>query len=218
MYSHYSDPEVIKDVVKAAVEGDMESLRFYLKDGADPDLRDVNDVPLLHKAVFYDQYAAAALLLDAGANPDLTGGPCSYTALHFAACRKNAQITELLLAHDADPCALNSDKTQFSHIAALATPLHVAASAGAADIVEKLLAAGADAGLKDSMGKTARDIALQRAETMKREFHDPAPFQRIAGLLSGAESAASEETRREKVARDLTALRSYNPRRFKPKF
>jgi ankyrin repeat protein len=59
---------------------------------------------------------------------------------------------DLLLSHGAAP-----DAVEFLE----ATPLHSAAALGSREMVEKLLAAGADRKRKTKDGKTAADLARQ---------------------------------------------------------
>ena len=65
-------------------------------------------------------------------------------ALHLMAKRNNLTAAKWLLDHGADPNA------RWAHWEAEVTPLHLAASQGHADVVRLLLAAGADASIRDS--------------------------------------------------------------------
>ena len=65
-------------------------------------------------------------------------------ALHLMAKRNNLAAAKWLLDHGADPNA------RWAHWEAEVTPLHLAASQGHADVVRLLLAAGADASIRDS--------------------------------------------------------------------
>ena len=122
----------------------------------------------LHDSVMRGQADVVALLLD-------RMGPLgSTTLLHDAALKGHAQIVELLLAHKADVNARNAEGATALHDAALAgqcavaeallnhgaeidardgvtqaTALGRAASWGRRDVVELLLARGANSSLKD---------------------------------------------------------------------
>ena len=206
MYCKYDDPELLKDIVKAVLDEDIANLRFYVADGVDPDMRDETGMPLLHRAASAGRLGAAQFLLEAGASPDLKGGPSANTALHFAAYRNDGAMAELLLRHGAALHETNGGGE---------TPLHMAAHMGAADAVILLVKAGARLDLKNHGGQTPREVAEYRAETLQ----DAPEFRQIAAFLYRAEIAPkAEQMAQEKVARDLGALKSYNPHRYKLKF
>ncbi|HEX6738140.1 MAG TPA: ankyrin repeat domain-containing protein [Vicinamibacteria bacterium] len=90
----------------AARRGQVEVMRALIAAGADVDRRDraVNGwTPLVH-ALHKGQNAAARLLLDCGAHPDVKLGG-GATALMFAAAYGNAEMVRELLARGADPRA-----------------------------------------------------------------------------------------------------------------
>lgn len=206
MYCKYDDPELIKDIVKAVLDEDLANLRFYVADGVDPDMRDANGLPLLHKAAGAGKLRAAQFLLEAGASPHLKGGPSANTPLHFAAHRDDADMVDLLLRNGAGLQETNAGGE---------TPLHSAAHRGAVDVVIQLVKAGARLDAKNHGGKTPREVADERAETIE----DAPEFRQVAAFLYRAEIAPkAEQMAQEKAARNLDALRSHNPKRFKLKF
>jgi RNA polymerase sigma factor (sigma-70 family) len=106
----------------------------------------------LHRAAYNGDRALAALLLDAGADPDArtSGG---QTPLHIAALVDRPAIVAQLLAGGADPNAAADHGL---------TPLHFAVIRDRRAIVAQLLAAGADGALPDRHGRTPVDWARMK--------------------------------------------------------
>lgn len=113
----------------------------------------------------------AQLLLEAKANPNAVGSAKignSRTCLHYAVSmsghgaegKEQVAIAKLLLTHKANPSAV--DKAGL-------TPMHLAARKGSTPIVQQLLEANCDIGLKDARGKTAHSYAVsnRRVEVVK---------------------------------------------------
>src|SRR6266542_1795590 len=89
-----------------------------------------------------DEATAARLI---GEDPSIIeSGGSSTGVLHLMAKRGDARAVKWLLDRGANPNAL------WSHWDAAVTPLHLAASQGHADIVDLLLASGADSSIRDS--------------------------------------------------------------------
>lgn len=154
MYIKYSTPEAAKDVFQAVQNEDLGNLRFFLNDGADADMRNETGHTLLHKAILEGKIDSARLLLDAGADPNLHGGQAGYSALHFAAYKKNPEMTRLLLEY--------TDQLERTDGQSM-TPLQLAAFMGAREVVQALAEAGADFRRPDRTGLTPAAIAQQRA-------------------------------------------------------
>lgn len=215
--SKYSTPEAAKDVFQAVLDEDIQNLRFFFTDGADTDLRNENGMTLLHAAVNAGKLQSVKLLLEAGADPDLHGGPAGYTALHFAAYKNRPQIAQLLIDNGA---SLEKTDHQFM------TPLQGAAFMGFKETCQILAEAGADVHRKDHFGHTPAHIAQQRAgenwdETSQR-FIDTSVYllsvQRN-GIQKVQEQAAEKKTevQHNKAAEDFKKLRQHQPERFKLK-
>jgi ankyrin repeat protein len=106
-------------------------------------------------SVFFGHIEIARMLVEAGADVNRPSrNSIRVSPLHsaVASARDSVQLVDLLLSHGATP-----DPVEFLE----ATPLHSAAASGSREIVEKLLAAGADSKRKTKDGKTAADLARQ---------------------------------------------------------
>jgi ankyrin repeat protein len=102
-------------------------------------------------AAYFKHPAAVRLLLDRGANPNqAAANAAKVTALHAAVSSNQAQIVEWLLDAGADVNA----RQQMDY-----TPLMGAAANARLDILELLLARGADPSLRTTDGKNAADLA-----------------------------------------------------------
>lgn len=130
---------------------DLDTIKSLIARGADIEFRDheKHRTPLLAASAGSRRNDAAAILLAAGANPNVRGDN-GATPLMMAVLMKNAELLDMLIQHGA---AL--DDTGFKG----KTPLMWAAHLGASDIVDKLLAAGADAEMKMPTGMDAAAFA-----------------------------------------------------------
>jgi hypothetical protein len=109
----------------------------------------------LHLAAAFGTPGAVSTLLNGGARVDtLSKNPQQNQPLHAAlALGKNTETISLLLEHGAPANAAQAGGF---------TPLFSAAIADRRDLVEMLLAAGADPHRKSDAGKTAADFARER--------------------------------------------------------
>lgn len=213
----YSTPEAAKDVFQAVLDEDLANLRFFLTDGAEPDLRNEAGLTLLHAAVNAGKIKSVEFLLKAGADPELHGGPAGYTALHFAAYKNRPEIAQMLID---DGAALEKTDSQFM------TPLQGAAFMGHLETCKVLAEAGADVKRKNSFGYTSAHIAQQRAgenwdQTSKR-FIDTSVYLLSVereGTQAQKEKAAAKEVivHHNKAEEDLKKLRKHHPERFRLK-
>jgi ankyrin repeat protein len=142
------------DVFEAAAYGEPERLRAlldeqpplaaaYASDGFTP----------LHFAGFFNQEAAADVLLERGAPVDaVTRNDMANQPLHAASAGGNASICAKLIAAGADVNARQQGGF---------TPLHEAAHRDDVAMVDLYLRSGADRSLHADDGKTALDIARE---------------------------------------------------------
>jgi len=131
--------------------------------GTDLERKAVNGNTALMMAAFKRDGDTVRALLDKGAKVNQPG----WTALHYAAASGDAAIAQLLIERGAKLDALSPRQS------GAVTPLMMAAREGQDGIVRLLLAKGANAGLKNTEGFTAAQLAKQAG-------HD-----KVAGLLSG---------------------------------
>ncbi len=134
------------------------------------------DSPVADAAMRGDVAAVRTLIAD-GADVDAAQGD-GMTALHWAASNRDPGLAGVLLAAGADVGA----GTRIGHY----TPLHVAAQAGAGEVVEILLGAGADPEMPLTAGGGARPLHLAGASGDARS---------VAALVAaGADVDATEES------------------------
>lgn len=154
------------DVFEAALLGRVDRLRELLDE--EPALLNAyaaDGFYPLGLAAYFKQPAAVRLLLDRGADPNQAArNAAKVAALHAAVSSNQPEIVRWLLDAGADVNA----QQQMDY-----TPLMGAAANARADIMELLLARGAERALKTTEGKTAADLA--------REHGHDAIATRLAG-------------------------------------
>jgi len=157
------------DIFEAAAIGDEALLRSLLD--KEPEL--VQDFSgdgwtALHLAAAFGTPAAISTLLSAGAHVDaVSRNPQQNQPLHAVlALGKNAETVRLLLEHGAPV-----NTTQAGGF----TPIFSAAIANRRDLVELLLANGADLHCKSDAGKTAADFARDRGHAELASWLDAQP-------------------------------------------
>lgn len=205
MYCKYNEPEMIRQVLKDIAAGDLENLRFYLSDGLDPDERGPGGLPLLVHAVIEGQAGAAGVLLDMGADPNITVAMTNHTPLHYAAREEIPGMAGLLLQHGAKIEAVDAYGW---------TPLHMAADRGAYETLKELISAGANALARDRDGDTPRDKALAHFHQIHQANH----WLCSEHLREAERLIDVEGLKHEKAERDIAILKAHNPKRFRLKF
>lgn len=210
MINDFNNLDAVRRAFKAAETEDIGALYRFLTDGGDPDVKNADGLTLLQFAASKNSYLSATLLLEGGANPNLTGGEFGYTALHHAATRDNAEMIALLAQYDAN----TELKDKYGQ-----TALHVAAWEGNLRAASALTDAGADVFAKDKQGDTAfglaawkqrevLDFAQQEFIDVQKHLHDVMHEQR-------EKSAAWQARNERKLQGDLDSLKRHNPGRFK---
>ena len=172
---------VCRSIVYAIEDGDTKGIKRLLGQGADVNMKDRDDVSLLHHAVRTGKLEIVKLLIDEGASTDVRdasgrnllrytdkaeiGGflieaGCKVdarddygeTALHAAVLANREEMVKLLIARSADVDAADNLGN---------TPLHVAARFGSYDTAGLLVAASADVNAGNNAGDRPLDIAKE---------------------------------------------------------
>ena len=107
------------------------------------------DQPGCFLAAYKGHAECVGLLIEAGANPDLTTLEGGSAPLHMAARSGHVEVVRLLIAAGVDRDKAKSDGG--------ATPLHMAAEKGHVSVVHLLIAAGVDVNKKKEDGATPLD-------------------------------------------------------------
>ena len=197
-----------KTALMVAAQADDEGLvRRLLEAGATVDATNVNGGTALMFAAIDGAMSAGRLLIERGADVNAQAS-FGWTALMVAAVKGRAEFSGLLLQAGADPEACDAygwtplmRATSGGHLDVVdtllgdprvdpdraqesgATALHIAAGMGYENIVEHLLAVGADPEVTDQEGRTPRDVAELQGHTETGE------------ILRQAESASVQQVR-----------------------
>ncbi|MFP6583066.1 MAG: ankyrin repeat domain-containing protein [Candidatus Hydrogenedentota bacterium] len=99
-------PNELSPLLRAASWGFEEIVDKLIWGGADLTESDGNGETALHKAARFSQFPVALRLLRAGVSIDALDS-LGMTPLHWTALNGHAQLTRLLLIHQADPTILD---------------------------------------------------------------------------------------------------------------
>lgn len=179
-------------VADAAMRGDIEEIRSLIDTGADVDAPQGDGMTALHWAAEAGTLDMARVLLEAGANTDLSTRNGAYVPLHLAARAGHDAVVELLLAAGADASATTTSGS--------ATALHLAAAAGNARSVQALLQHGAEVDVRESeWGQTPLMFAAARGrlpvvEALLGQGADPSITTAVVNIpaRAGVDDAAGE--------------------------
>ncbi len=147
------------DICIAISRGESDTLRDYLNQGGNPNVKDSDmEVPLLKCALDSDKKDVAELLITKGADVNARD-KYGWVPLHMA---RSKEIAELLVAGGAD---VNAKDKQGE------TPLHRASSK---EVAEVLIAKGADVNARDKSGRVPLHMARSKetAEVLIAEGAD----------------------------------------------
>ena len=138
----------------AAAAGHTGFVQFILEQGCPVDINSSGNTTPLQEAVRNGQVGAAAVLLDAGADPNAVAA-LGNTALHFAVTAPHRdELVVLLLEKKANPAA----RDDYGE-----TPLHIAVRVGAeTDILRALIKGGAAIDERNKKGETPLLLAVER--------------------------------------------------------
>ena len=138
----------------AAAAGHTGFVQFILEKGCPVDINSSGNTTPLQEAVRNGQVGAAAVLLDAGADPNAVAA-LGNTALHFAVTAPHRdELVGLLLEKQASPTV----KDVYGE-----TPLHIAVRVGTeTDILRALIKGGAVVDERNKKGETPLLLAVER--------------------------------------------------------
>jgi ankyrin repeat protein len=132
--------------------------------GAEVNAGNNQGIRALHSAAGMGHEEIAELLIEHGAQVDLKDDKYGSTALQWACGYGHRETAELLIEKGAD---VNAAEDRFGR-----TPLHWAAARGHAEVVTLLVKHGADLAVTDKDGKTAKELAEEKAHEDISRFLD----------------------------------------------
>jgi cytohesin len=161
---------------EAALIGDVYLAEELLKQGADPNEQDISGRTPLHYAFWAPEggwrcrVEVAELLLKHGADPNARDKD-GKTPLHYAVAHRHSDAVKLLLEYGAE---VDEELAEALRL----TPLHLAASRGSVEEVERLLSRDGDPNARDVFGRTPLHYAAARnrkavAELLLKHGADP---------------------------------------------
>ena len=142
---------------EASKFGDKVMVELLIKNGAKPDLPDIDDYTALIWAAKQGHTEVVKLLIEAGADLNLLAEKGTYTALVWAAFRGHAEVVKLLIIAGADP-DIQDEKGAY-------TALIWAAFRGHTEVVRLLIIAGAKLDQPNNDGFTALHLATEQGHT-----------------------------------------------------
>lgn len=128
-----ADEKQNQNLLKAVAKGDLEDALKALDKGADPNLKNAQNVPVVVSVASTDQVGLAVALLSRGGDPNAPD-PAGRTALMTAVLAGRGRMVQALLSNRADVKAVAPDGT---------TAMDLAQKRGDPEILRLLTAAGA---------------------------------------------------------------------------
>lgn len=167
------------DLCEAARVGDVESIRRYVEDHADLDLREHCDsmsFTPVHVAAEYGQADALRVLLEACGDPNIPDG-YGLLPMYCAAIAGQVETAQVLLEFGSDPDDAGENES--------GTPLMIAAEKGHAAVVKVLLDANADPNARGFWKRTPLIRSLTKDGGDDRRFlFDAKTASVVSALLS----------------------------------
>lgn len=155
--------EVVLDgasvLMRAASKGQVAIVKTLLEHGANPYAVDNGGADAMIRAALAGRLEVMQVLLDHGIDPNLAGKEYRTSALAIAARSGHIEMVNLLLVRGADPRYEDANR---------GTPLHSATAKLRKEVVEELIAAGADPDPRNYWGITPLMLGLGRSS---RQVH-----------------------------------------------
>jgi ankyrin repeat protein len=136
-------------LIQAADAGDLEAARVELLRGANPNMPDIKGRNPVIIAARNGDLEMIDLLIDQGSSPNWQD-EIGNSALHWAVQNGDWVTVDSLLSYEANPDITNGQGL---------TPIMVATREGYRDLVERLIKADADLGVRDYTGRSVLDYA-----------------------------------------------------------
>jgi len=149
-----------QSLLQAIQRGDTAVVSRLIESGISPNIRDEEGVPALMLATLFADAACVELLLESGADPNQAD---NVGAMPLMWAMPDVRKARLLIEHGADVNAKSSNLGR--------TPLLIAAGyPGTVNLLELLLAHGADLHARDGADFTALAMAMQSADVEVLRF------------------------------------------------
>lgn len=152
--SAQSQNEAQQSLIQAVQRNDTATLARLVASGANPNAKDADGVPVLMLATLFADASCVERLLNLGAEPNQTDS-VGATALMWAV--PDVAKARVLIAHGANVNARSSNLGRTALLIAAAYP-------GTADLLDLLLARGADLRATDTAGNSAVAMAMLSAD------------------------------------------------------
>lgn len=148
-------------------EAHFEIMRYLFAQGTDVNYAGFEEGILMTFSAYRGQLRYLRLYLDAGADINLAQPMNGVTGLHVAVQHNLPEVVRFFLEHGANvdqACPDDAPTTDPGHVYG-ETALHFAAAGADREIIEMLLAAGADRASRSSRGETPLDYAVRNGRT-----------------------------------------------------
>lgn len=153
---------------KGINQGDLEIVKKYLDKGVSPNSRAYNGNTLLHWSVSNGKADVVNLLIERGANLHQTYAPDNRTVLHLGVQHDTPAVAKVLLKHGAKVNARDINGNTPLHKALLKDDIRFYfgmnsnSNKPSEEIIQLLVAAGADVEAVNQYGTTPRKLAAQK--------------------------------------------------------
>ena len=148
-------------------EEHFDIMRYLFSEGTDVNFAGLDEGILMTFSAYRGQLRSLRLYLEAGADINLAQPMNGVTGLHVAVQHNLPDVVRFFLENDAivdQVCHDDAPTTDPGHVFG-ETALHFAAAGADREIVEMLLAFGADRASKSSRGETPLDYAVRNSRS-----------------------------------------------------
>ena len=186
-----------RTILDAASQGDVETLRVLIQNGADVNAARGDGMTALHWAAERRDAEMAELLIEAGADLEAETRIGAYRPLHLASRAGSGAVVELLLEAGSDAGAKTSNSGTL--------PIHMAAAAGNPYAIRALVAFGSDVDAREgSWGQTplvfaAANDRVEAIRTLLELGADPAVTTHVVDVPSRAAADQKANVRLQEV-------------------